>query len=133
MALKRVGARPLSFSGSELCMGMSFTPGATFWDEVNVWRTAEQRFVVAVKTFFRDENETDQVRAWEFDDFDGAMAHLEGYDPAEDIRVDIDPSAAMTLPELAAHALALRARAAEARRQFAALVGEILYDLDQAE
>jgi hypothetical protein len=133
VTLKRVGGRPLSFNGVELCMGMSFVPGAAFWYEVNVWRTAEQRFVVAIKTFFRDENETDQVRAWEFDDFDGAMAHLEGYDPAEDIRVDIDPSADMTLPELAAHALALRARAGEARRQFAALIGEILYDLDQSE
>jgi hypothetical protein len=132
VTLKRVGARPLSFNGTELCMAMSFVPGAPFWYEVNVYRTDAQGFVVAIKQFFRDENETDFVRAWEFEDFDGAMAHLEAYDPADDIRVDIDPSAEMTLPELAAHALALRARAAEARRQFKALVGEILFDLEQA-
>ena len=132
VTLKRVGARPLSFNGTELCMAMSFVPGAPFWYEINVFRTDAQGFVVAIKQFFRDENESDLVHAWEFEDFDGAMAHLETYDPADDIRVDIDPSADMTLPEMAAHALALRARAAEARRQFRTLVGKILYDLEQA-
>lgn len=130
VTLKRGGARPLSFRGTELCMAMSFVPGAPNWYEIDVWRTVEQRFVLAIKQFFRDENEIDQVHAWEFESFDAVMAHLEAYDPAEDVRVDVDPGAAMSLPELAAHAFALRARAEEARRQFRGLVGEILYDLE---
>ena len=133
VTLKRVGARPLSFQGTELCMAMSFTPGAPFWYEINVFRTTDQRFVCAVRTFFAADNEDDQVRAWEFESFEQVMAHLEGYDPADDIRVDLDPSAPMTLPELAANALALRARAAEARRQFATIVGEILYELETGD
>lgn len=132
VTLKRVGTRPLTFRGTEICMAMSFVPGTPSWYEVNVYRTAEQRFVVAIKQFFRDADEHDICRAWEFDDFDGALSHIESYDPADDIRVDVDPSAPMTLAELAAHALALRAKAAEARRQYRSLVGEILYDLENA-
>lgn len=132
VTLKRVGTRPLSFNGSEICMAMSFVPGAPSWYEINLYRSVEQRFVLAVKQFFRDADEQDLCHAWEFGDFDGALAHMENYDPADDIRVEIDPGAAMTLPEMAAHALALRARAGEARRQYRALVGEILFDLEKA-
>ncbi|SEA37258.1 hypothetical protein [Rubrimonas cliftonensis] len=130
-AIKRVGAKPLRFHGAELAMSMSFVPGAPCWYEIQLFRTIDQRFVAAVKLFFRDEGEQDVIRAWEFDDFGGLVAHLEAFDPADDVRVDVQPDdPTLSLPEMAAHALALRARAAEARRQYRSLLGEILHDLD---
>jgi hypothetical protein len=129
--LKRVGARPLSFTGSELCMAMSFVPAAPSWYEINVYRTTEQSFVCAIKLFYRDEGQTDVHRAWEFDDFGALMQHLETYDPAGDVAVEIAPDdPKLSLPEMAAYALSLRAKAAEARRQYSGLVGEILHELD---
>ncbi len=130
-AIKRVGAKPLRFHGAELAMSMSFVPGAPCWYEIQLFRTNDQRFIAAVKLFFRDEGEQDVIRAWEFDDFGGLVAHLESFDPADDVRVDVQPDdPTLSLPEMAAHALALRARAAEARRQYKSLLGEILHDLN---
>ena len=130
-SLKRMGKRPLSFEGTELCMAMSFHPKSSWWYEINIFRTVEQKFIVSVKQFFQSEEERDTARAWECDSFAHAMDILEGYDAADDVRVNVmadDPS--LSLPELAAHALSLRARAEEARRQYQSLVGEILFDLE---
>ena len=129
-SLKRMGQRPLTFEGSELCMAMSFSPSAPWWYEINMFRTASQSFVVAVKMFFQSEDERDICRAWECESFSDAMDKLEGYDAANDVRLDIAPDdPGLSLPELAAHALALRAKATEARRQYNSLVGEVLHDL----
>lgn len=133
VTLRRMGKRPLAFEGVELCMAMSFVPGSPFWYEVNVFRTTEGGFVAAVKMFFSAENERDICRAWSCESFAQVMEVLEGYDAANDIRIDLPADeTALALPELAAHALMLRARAEEARRQFASLVGEILFDLEAA-
>jgi hypothetical protein len=132
-SLKRVGAKPLSFHGSELAMVMNFSPTAPSWYEIAIYRTTEQRFVAVVKLFYSSSEEQDVARAWEFDDFGAVVTHLEAYDPADDVRVDVQPDdPSLSLPEMAAHALALRARAAEARRQYRALLGEILHELEAA-
>lgn len=129
--LKRLGARPLSFHGGELCMAMSFVPGAPYWYEINVYRTIDQRFVLAVKLFYRDDDKQDFCRAWEFADFGEVVKTLEAYDAGADIAVDVMPDDPhLSAPDMAAHAFALRAKAAEARRQFQSLVGEILHELE---
>ena len=129
--IRRIGQRPLIFEGSELCMAMSYIPGARFWYETNIYKTATQRFVVAIRLFFKSEDERDRVRAWEFDSFEQVLACLEGYDACEDVRVDRFPDETGTgAAELAAQAFALESRIADARAQFAGLVGEILYELE---
>lgn len=129
--LRRPGRRPLRFEGVELGMAMSFMPGAPLWFEINVFRVGHGGFVACVKRFHRDEDESDFCRAWECTDFEAVMTALESYDPAADLRVEADPEdPALALPDLAAKAYALRAKAAEARRQYAGLVGEILHDLE---
>lgn len=129
--LKRVGARPMTFAGSELCMAMSFVPGAPYWYEINVYRTVDQKFVLAIKKFHKEEDQTDFCRAWSFDDFGALMQQMEQFDPAIDVPVDIAPDdPSLTGSEMAAHALALRAKAAEARRQYRSLVGEVLHELE---
>lgn len=128
--LKRMGQRPLEFSGEELCFAMSFVPGAPFWFEVNVWRRFDGGFVSAVKLFYRDADRIDICRAWTSSAFEEVLDTLESFDAVRDLEADADLSADMTLVELTASAMSLRAWAAEARRQYAALVGELLDELE---
>jgi hypothetical protein len=133
ISLKRVGQKPLSFMGVETAMAMSFMPGAPSWYEINLYKTSDGGVVAAVKLFHRDEDAADLCRAWEFSDLGAAVSHLESFDPAADIRVDVEPDdPALSLPEMAAHALALRAKAEEARRQYRTILGELLHDLEAA-
>lgn len=130
--IKRSGMRPISFEGAELCMAMSYVPGAPYWYEINIYRSADAQFVLAVRLFFRSEDERDRVRAWQFENFEQVIDCLEAYDAATDLRVDRFPGDGETsAAELAAEAFALRARAEAARTQFAGLVGEILHELEQ--
>ncbi|MEO0820313.1 MAG: hypothetical protein AAF074_07795 [Pseudomonadota bacterium] len=131
--LQRRGLRPLTFSGSELCMAMSFIPGNPFWYELNVYRTNMGKFVASVDLYYRDGNGLERKHAWECDSFADVMDSLEQYDAGNDVSVSMlpdDPS--LSLGDLAAHAFAMRARVEEARRQFGFLVGELLHDLDGA-
>jgi len=128
--IKRTGQRPLVFEGAELCMAMSFVPGTPSWYEINLYRTSAQGFVVAIRQFFKSEDERDRVRAWEFESFEAAVACLEGYDAGEDVRVERFPDEASGAADLAASAFSLRAQVEAARDQYAGLVGEILYELE---
>ncbi|MEM6548597.1 MAG: hypothetical protein AAF713_12745 [Pseudomonadota bacterium] len=128
--LQRSGQRPLTFTGVELCMAMSFTPGSPFWYEVNVYRSDDNRFVVRVAMFTTAEDDPEVKRAWECESFGEVMDSLEIYDPAGDLHLGMPADAVgQSALDLAAHALSLRARAAEARRQYAGLIGDLLYEL----
>lgn len=128
--LKRIGARPLAFEGEELCMAMSFIPGMPMWFEINVWRTSKGGFVTAVKQFHRDDNRIDTCRAWECETFEQVMFSLENFDPVEDLEPAPELDSKCSSAEIAAAALTLRARIAEARRQYDGILGEILHDLE---
>ncbi len=131
ISLKRVGQKPLTFHGVETAMAMSFMPGAPSWYEITLYKAADGRIIAAVKLFHRDEDAADLCRAWEFGEIGAAVSHLEAFDPAADIRVDVEPDdPSLSLPEMAAHALALRAKAAEARRQYRTILGELLHDIE---
>ncbi len=129
--IKRLGARPLSFQGSELAMAMSFTPSIPYWYEVNIYRTVQQRFVLAIRMYFQSAEEEDFVRAWEFDSLPDALDKMESYDAGQDVRVTFDASQPMVVAELTARAMDLHARTAAARSHYAGIVGEFFYDLEQ--
>jgi len=117
--------------GSEIGMAMSFTPEVPYWYEINLYHTTEQTFVLAIRLFFQSEDQRDQSSAWAFETLHEALDMLEGYDAADDVRLDIPlDSAEMSGPELAACAMDLRARAVSARHHFSGLVGEFLHQLD---
>lgn len=133
LRLRRMGARPLVFQGMELGMAMSFSPDLPYWYEINLYRTADSRFVLAVRLFHQSEDARDTVEAWTFDSLADAMDALEGYDAGKDVPVTVsatDP--ALSAADLAAHAMDLRARAEAARRHFGGLVGEFLHQMDKA-
>lgn len=129
--IKRPGARPLAFDGSELAMAMSYTPHLPYWYEVNLYRTTGQQFVAAVRLFYQDAQEQDVTRAWEFDTVEQALDAISDYDASEDIRVSVDPSSkSMSPAELAAHAMDLRSQVSTARRHYQSLVGEFFFELE---
>ncbi|ETX29345.1 hypothetical protein [Roseivivax isoporae] len=130
--LPQPGARPLVFSGSELAMAMSFTPELPYWYELNVYRTREQTFVLAIRQFFQSEEQTDIVKAWAFDSLPDLFDRLETYDAGADVRtphLDLERSAPA---ELAAAAMDLKSRVIAARTHFAGLVGEFFAQIDAA-
>lgn len=132
--IRRTGARPLVFEGIELAMAMSFTPALPYWYEINLYRTNEQHFAVAIRLFYQSASEQDHVRAWECDSLDQALDKIANYDAAQDVRFAIDPAASnLAAAELAAMAMELRARIMSARAHFASLVGEFFYELDMVK
>ena len=129
--IMRSGQRPLAFEGTELCMAMSFVPEAPYWFEINIYRTMDQKFVTAVKTFFQSEEEKDRAKAWTCDSFDAVLDVLEKHDAAADMRVDaFADDKHMSAIELAAHGYSLMAKAKAARDQYHGLLGEILHELE---
>lgn len=132
--LQRAGSRPLRFEGSELAMAMSYTPEIPFWYEINLYRTAHQTFVTAVRLFHQSAEKQDTVRAWENGSLDDAIDKLSRYDAGYDVPVTLDFDAAAAPPsELSAQAFALQARISEARHHYKSLVGELLYDLESGQ
>lgn len=132
--LRRTGGRPISFAGVQLTMAMDYAPGCEMWFEINLYRTAEERYVADVRNFKRDADEQDCFSVYEADSLDAALAALEGHDPANHIAIGFDLEAAdASLADLTFRALALRVRVENARRQYRTLLGQVLYDLDAGE
>lgn len=132
--IARPGSRPLTFSGTELAMAMSFTPELPYWYELNIYRTDGQRFVLVVKQFFQSEDEEDRKNAWEFGSLPEVFEALESYDAARDVKMDAErfEMDGMSAAELATRAYELRARIEAARAHFAGLVGEFLAQVETA-
>ena len=129
--ISRSGARPLKFNGSELAMAMSFTPEIPYWYEVNLYRTTESDFVIAVRLFHHAEDKQDTVEAWRCRSLDEALTTLEHYDAARDVEVTmLSPRQNMAASEVAAASLELHARIFAQRQHYRGLVGEILHELD---
>ena len=129
--LPRRGIRPLGFSGHELAMAMSFTPGLPYWYEITIYRTSDQRFVLAIRQFFVSEERKDTCDAWMFDTLPEVFDALEAYDAGRDVLVDLGGLNTATPPaELAARALDLRAHVEAARHHFASLLGEFFAEME---
>lgn len=130
--LRRTGKRPLTFHGSELCMAMSFEVGTPLWYEINVFRRSDaDGFIVDVRMFTKSDGEKDYFTVRECANFEEVMHYLEGYEPANDVRVDVTfDDDDLTLADLTVQALGLKIKVEEARRQYHGLVGQILYELD---
>lgn len=128
----RPGERPVAFSGTEMAMAMSFTPELPYWYEIAVYRTDDQRFVLAIRLFFQSEDEDDVSQAWVFDSLFEAFDAIQAYDAGKDVKVAFDDTSMQVPADMMASALELRARVAAARMHYAGLVGEFFSELDRA-
>ncbi|MEM9342517.1 MAG: hypothetical protein AAGA87_05685 [Pseudomonadota bacterium] len=131
--LPQPGKRPLAFAGSEIAMAMSFTPDLPYWYEINLYRSNDEQFIVAIRQFFQSENEKDTVKSWSFPTIEHALSHIEDYDAGHDVPVPHGDFAAMAPAEMAAHAMHTQAQIEEARAHFAGLVGEMFFEIDAAQ
>lgn len=129
--LRRPGARPLTFFGSEVAMAMNFTPELPYWYEINIYHTDTQSFVLAIRQFFQSEEEEDTCQAWEFETLPQIFDAIEQYDAAKDIRVSTIAAPSTVPAELSMMALDLRAQVMAARANFSGLVGAFFEELDQ--
>ena len=131
--VRRLGARPLVFSGSELAMAMSFTPKLPYWYEINIYRTDDQHFVLAIRKFFQAEDEKDQVQAWKLESLEQVFDAIESYDAGNDVRLPFSDFSDDAAPaDLAARALHLHAEVIAARQHYAGLVGELFVEMEGA-
>ncbi len=130
--IRRPGARPLVFRGTELAMAMSYTPEIPYWYELNIVRTEDQRFALMIRKFYQSEDEMDCGNAWMFDTLPEVFDAIEGYDAAQDVRIDLPDVSHMSAAEMAAMAMDMRARVGAARTHFASVVGELLSQIDEA-
>ena len=129
--LKRIGARPLRFNGSELAMAMSYTPSVPYWYEINIYRTTEQNFVSTIRLFYQSDENNDTVRAWNADSLDEAIEILTNFDAADDVYLPKYARAkTLSAAELSANAMQLLADIKGARDHYQSLIGEFLYDLE---
>ncbi|MEO1678542.1 MAG: hypothetical protein AAFU80_10325 [Pseudomonadota bacterium] len=131
--IRRLGGRPLRFRGVELAMAMGFSPEHAFWYEINVYRKLQGAYAVAVRLFHSATDEQDVVQAWPCDGLGDVLETLERYDATQDVTVSVDPTDPdLSAAELAAHALDLRARTEIHKRAYAAVLGDLLHQLDDA-
>lgn len=129
--ISRNGGRPLSFQGTELAMAMSFVPELPYWYEINLYRTNDNAFVVAVRLFHQAEDRKDTVEAWRCGSLEEALTSMEHYDAAADVlTLEHYDIRSMTAAELTAAMLEINARIKSARQHYEGLVGEILSELD---
>lgn len=129
--LRRRGARPLVFHGTELAMAMSFSPELPYWYEINIYRTGAQQFALAIRLFYQSEDQRDRADAWAFGSLEEVLAHLESHDAGRDVPMAGDwPSADAPPAELAAASMRMQAEVAAARQHFSGLVGELLSEID---
>jgi hypothetical protein len=133
MRLRRTGARPLTFVGTEICSATSHAIGPSLWCEINLHATDQDRFVADIRMFFKSENIADVFTVHEADSIDEAVSILEAFDPASHLVVDLAVGN-LEVPaiEIALKAAELRLRLEEARGQYRDLLGEVLYDLEAA-
>lgn len=132
--LKQTGGRPVHFEGVELCSTMSYAPGTPLWYEINLYKSTEATFVLDIRMFTKSENERDNFRVFTAYSLADVFDILERYDAANDIdatSVDLQGDT-MSIAQLSLSAASLRLRVEEARGQFRDLVGQLLYQLENA-
>ncbi|MDX8355837.1 hypothetical protein [Cognatiyoonia sp. IB215182] len=129
--IKRKGARPLRFEGTELGMAMSFTPSIPYWYEINIYRKTDQSYVLAIRRFHQAEDLRDTVQAWEAASLEDIIDLLLTYDAAVDVPLSFDSYRLNThAAEVAALGMQLWAEIEDSRHHFKSLVGEFLHDIE---
>ncbi|MEL6977979.1 MAG: hypothetical protein AAGM38_04790 [Pseudomonadota bacterium] len=132
ITVRRSGQRPLGFRGAVVAHGMSFRVGTPFWYELNVFRTATGGFVADIRHFTKADGEQDSFKVCVSDSLEEILDFFEGYEPAHDVKADLDlDQADIAVSELAFKALALRMKVEEARAQYEGMVSEIFAQLDE--
>lgn len=132
--VKRSGKKPLRFRGVQLAEATSWRLGSPLWHEIALYRRTRGDVVAAVTVFKKAAQERDVFRAESFGSLEEAALFLEGYDPTGDLTPGFDPDdPSLGAAQLALCAAGLRQRAEQTQRDYQALLGDLLYQLDLTE
>lgn len=132
--LRRSGKRPLRLRAHLIAEATGWTTGSAAWHELTILRRTKGEHVVALKVFKKSPAETDVFHAEIFGSLDEAVTWLESYDPTSDLSTDIDLDDEEISPlEMTLKAVALRQRMIAIRRDYHALLGELLLQLGVTE
>ncbi|MBK1660061.1 hypothetical protein CKO45_17665 [Paracraurococcus ruber] len=130
--LRQSGARPVTFTGRHLGQHNGYRLGTPFWHELNLYQTADGRFVADIRVFFKAQGSKDQFHVTIVDSLEEALQVFEGYDARQDVSAEFDLEDAALVPaELMVQAAALRYRIADAQSQYSAVLGTFLAQLNQ--
>lgn len=133
VVLRVSGQKPIRMRARLLAEATSWSLSSQAWNEIALYRRDGNETAVAIKTFKKSQHEPDVFHAELFPTFDEAVQWLERFDPAGDIEVGLDASdRSISAAEVALRAASLRNRSDDIVRRYRALVGELLFRLDQA-
>jgi hypothetical protein len=130
VTLRRNGARPISFTGSEIASSSSFSAGQSLWYQIHLYKTNENSFIAAIQMGAQSGLEHSSYSAYTCSNLEELVNVLENYDAAHDISANIDLEGDISAAELALEAASLRLKIEEARRQYGEVVGEVLCKID---
>ena len=133
VTLRVAGSRPLRLRAHLLAEASSWTSGAPAWHEVALYQRDEGDIVVALRTCTQPDGDGDVCHARQFVSLADAARWLAGVNPTADLLTDLDASdRRLSGVEIALRAAALRQRADRIERQYSAMIGELLFRLDEA-
>lgn len=133
VTLRVAGSRPLRLHAQLIAEASSWTSGAPAWHEVAIYQRDEGDIVVALRTCTQPEGEGDVCHARQFVSLADAARWLGGFNPTADLLTDLDASdRRLSGIEIALRAAALRQRADRIERQYNAMIGELLFRIDEA-
>lgn len=125
------GAAPLHLVARPVVDGTSWSLSAPVWHEVAIHEREQGDFVVVIKTLRKAETEADTVRAEIHRTREAAVQQLLEFDAASELTADLDPSdRTQCTAELMMRAVSLRQKTEIVRRQYAAMLGDVLFRLE---
>jgi hypothetical protein len=137
VTLRVSGSRPLRLRGRLLAEASSWSAGTPAWHEVALYQRESGDMVVALRTCSQPggsqpDGESDACHARPFASLADAASWLGGFNPTADLPTDLDASdRRLSGVEIALRAAALRQRADRVERQYKAMIGELLFCLEE--
>jgi len=131
ITLRRSGKSPYRFKGETVVESNGYYPGSRLWHEVNIHKNSKEDYVLDLRVFKKSDADKDVFHVNTFSTIGELFDFLEAYDPASDVKIDFDSSdATMSTSELTLRAVSLRQATTEATRDFQALIGDLMFQLE---
>lgn len=133
ITLRRSGQSPYRFKGDTIVESTGYYAGSRLWHEINIHKNSKGSYVLDLRVFKKRDDDKDVFRVKTFSTIDEVKSYLEAYNPSDDVKITFDSSDdALSTSQLTLHAVSLRQATSEAERDYHALVGDLLYQLESA-
>jgi len=132
ITLRQSGKSPYRFKGAIMATSTGYYCGSRLWYEINLYTKSSGGFVLDLRVFKKSDTDRDLFKVTQLDTVDEIAEYLEHYDPSADVKIPFDASDSdISTSDMAMHAVSLRQSVDEATRDFRALSGDLLFQLNQ--